>query len=111
MTQLDLPSSNLIDAPVIRADATGTLRVGSSRVTLDALAGSFNRGSSAEEIAQQFESLTLAEVYAAIGYYLRNAAQVDTYLSQRRAQAGAQQARIEAAQDLSGIRARLRNRS
>ena len=58
-------------APVpLSADATGTVRVGGTRVTLDTVVGAFSRGATAEQIVQQYPTLDLADVYAVISRHL-----------------------------------------
>ncbi len=71
---------------VIREVEGGTLRVGNSRVSLDSVVHAFNRGDDAVEIQDAFDSLSLAEVYGAISYYLHNREKVDTYLAKRAAE-------------------------
>lgn len=51
-----------------------------SRVSLDSIVVGFNQGMSAETIRENFPSLTLAQVYGAITYYLENRSEVDAYL-------------------------------
>ena len=55
-------------APPLRQDH-GALRVGRSNVTLESVL-----------IIDQFPTITLADAYEVVGYYLRNRAQVDVYL-------------------------------
>ncbi len=96
------------EAPPIRADETGTLRVGNSRVLLDLVIEEFQDGATPETIVQQYPTLALAEVYAVIGYYLRHREEVEAYLEQREELARQVRQRIEAAQgDLGDIRRRL----
>ena len=81
------------------------MRVGGTRVTLDTVVAAFLEGATAEEIA--YPVLALADVYAAIGYYLRHRSEVEAYLDQRR-QAGERVRGENAARfDPAGIRARL----
>ncbi|MDQ3221778.1 MAG: DUF433 domain-containing protein [Acidobacteriota bacterium] len=61
----------------------GVLRVGDSRVSLDSVVYAFNNGSDAADIQYSFDSLSLAQVHAAIGYYLHNKDKVDEYLAKR----------------------------
>jgi len=68
-------------------DAEGVIRVGNTRVTLDTVVATFVEGATAEEIAQQYPSLDLADVYAVIAYYLRKRPEVEDYLHQRQQQA------------------------
>lgn len=68
----------------VRMNEQGVLRVGRSRVSLDSVVYAFNRGEDAAEIQRNFDTLTLAEVHAAIAYYLHNKAEVDEYLEMAR---------------------------
>lgn len=68
----------------VRLNSSGTLRVGSSRVSLDSVVYAFSRGEEAAEIQRNFDTLYLAEVHAAIAYYLHNKAGVDAYLAERK---------------------------
>ncbi len=77
----------------LHMDSDGVLRVGGTRVTLDTVVGAFTDGATPEEIAQQYPSLDLADIYAVLGYYLRHRTEVDVYLQRR--QQHAQQVRQE----------------
>ena len=68
---------------VLRVDGGGTIRVGSSRVTLDTLVAVFDAGATPEQIVQDFPTLELGDVYAAIGYYLRHREELASYLEGR----------------------------
>lgn len=91
----------------LRADSDGVIRVGGTRVTLDTVIAAFQEGATAEEIAQQYPSLNLADIYAVIGYYLRHSEEVGAYLEQRRQQAEASRKQNEARYDPQGVRERL----
>ena len=91
----------------LAADAHGVLRVGNTRVTLDTVIAAFVDGATAEEVAQQYPSLRLADVYSVIGYYLRHATEIDAYLQQRCVQREATRQQNEARFDPHGVRARL----
>lgn len=54
-----------------------------SRVSLDPAVNAFNRGETAAEVQDSFPSLTLADVHAAIAFYLNNKAEIDGYLARR----------------------------
>lgn len=60
----------------------GAYRIADTRVSLDSVVYSFNRGNLPETIQRQFSSLTLAQVYGAIAFYLSNQAEIDEYLRQ-----------------------------
>jgi len=61
----------------------GVVRIGGTRVTLETVIGSYKDGVSAEEIVNRYPSLKLADVYAAIAYYLSHLAEVNAYLDER----------------------------
>ena len=102
-----MPLSFLIERAPLEMDADGVVRVGGTRVTLDTLVAAFQDGATAEEIAHQYPSLDLADVYAALGYYLRRRSEVEAYLRQRRQQAAEIRKQNEARFDPHGVRDRL----
>ena len=65
----------------------GTLRITSSRVSLDSVVHHFKLGATAEQIAQCFPSLNLADIYAAIFYYLTHREAIEEYVRQQEAEA------------------------
>jgi uncharacterized protein (DUF433 family) len=58
----------------------GNYYVAGTRISLDSIVHAFRRGESPETICQNFELLSLEEVYGAIVYYLANQAEIDAYL-------------------------------
>src|SRR5947207_9310597 len=82
-------------APGLRVDEAGVVRVGQSRVTLDSLVATYQDGSTAEEIVQQYPTLVLSDVHAAIAYILTHATEVQTYLQQRQTAAEEIKARAQ----------------
>ena len=97
-----------VEAPPLREDTDGVLRVGSSRVLLELVIHAFQDGATPETIVQRYETLTLPDVYAVVAYYLRHRAEVDAYLHRREAAAAESKRRIDADQgDLGDVRARL----
>jgi uncharacterized protein (DUF433 family) len=98
----------LVADPVpFAADADGVVRVGGTRVTLDTLIMAFRQGASPESIADQYPTLRLADVYTALGYYLRHQEEVDAYLQRRRQQAAQVRDQNEARFSPIGVRERL----
>jgi uncharacterized protein (DUF433 family) len=92
-------------------DAKAVARVGGTRVTLDTVIATFSGGATAEEIAQQYPALSLADIYYVIGYYLRRPSEVQAYLRQRKAQTDDARKQNESLFDPEGIRDRLLARS
>ena len=91
----------------LQMDADGVICVGNTRVTLDAIVMGFMEGATAEEVAQQYPSVSLADVYYAIGYYLRRQPEVEAYLNRRRRQAERVRQQNESRFDPTGVRERL----
>ncbi len=89
----------------LTTDTEGTVRVAGTRVTLDSVLTAFRAGATAEEIAQQFPSLSLPDVYQVIAHCLKHPAEMDDYLSRR--QRGASDLRRQVETDSNGVRARL----
>ena len=85
----------------------GVARIAGTRVTLDSLVAAFHEGLGAEEIAQQYPSLALADIYSVIGYYLRHQSTLDAYLQERQVQGERTRAANEARFAPRGLRAKL----
>ena len=60
----------------------GAYRIADTRVSLDSVVYSYQRGNLPETIARQFPALNLAQVYGAIAFYLSNRKKIDKYLRQ-----------------------------
>jgi len=99
------------EAPPLRQDATGAIRVGNSRVLLELVIHAFEDGTTPETIAQQYPTASLADIYSVIAYYLNHPGEVGAYLAERDKKATEVRQHIEQRQgDLSGIRSRLLSR-
>jgi len=72
------------DPVPLKIDEDGTIRVGGTRMTLDLIIAEHRAGASPEQIAADYDSLPLGDVYAAITYYLHHRDEIDAYLEQRR---------------------------
>lgn len=93
--------------PPLTTGSEGVIRVSGTRVSLETVVYAFDSGSTAEEIVQQYPSLSLGNVYAVISYVLDNRESVDEYVARRRAVADALRAEIEARWPPQGLRERL----
>lgn len=91
----------------LKKDASGVIRVGGTRVSLDTIIFAYNEGSDAEDIVDQFDSLKLADVHAVISYYLQNRDEIEFYLEERKKFREQVRQVIEAHSDQTGIRERL----
>lgn len=61
----------------------GQVRIKGSRIPLDTIVISFKEGVTAEEIVRRYPSLSLAEVYSIIGYYLNHQQEIEEYLEKQ----------------------------
>jgi uncharacterized protein (DUF433 family) len=96
------------EAPPLRWDASGALRVGRSRVLLELVIRAFQDGATPEAIAQRYPTAAFADVFAVIAYYLRHRADIERYLEERERKAQEVRERIESRQgDLADLRGRL----
>lgn len=87
--------------------ADGVVRAHGTRVTLETLVAAFGEGATAEEIAQQYPSVSLADVYQVIGYYLRHSNELEPYLERRRRDIVETKRENETTWPPAGIRDRL----
>ena len=88
-------------------DQAGVLRIAGTRVSLDSVIYAFDEGATPEEIVQQYPTLSLADTYSVIGYYLQNRAEVENYLEQRKVQREELKKEIESRFNPHGLRERL----
>jgi uncharacterized protein (DUF433 family) len=88
-------------------DADGVIRVGGTRVTLDTLVEAWAEGATPEEMVQQYPSLDLTDVYAALAWYHRHRPEVEDYLRRRCEQAEDVQREWEGRFNPVGARERL----
>lgn len=95
------------DPVPLAADASGVLRVGGTRVTLDTVVAAYHDGAAAEEIVLRYDALSLADVHAVLAYYLRHRAELDDYLARRRDHAAEVRRQVEARQGVQQVRERL----
>ncbi len=95
-----------IPAP-LQFDAHGVCRVAGTRVTLLTLVDAFQEGASPEEIYQEYPSVSLADVYAVIAFYLNHRDEIDSYLETVRQQEAKVIEQIKSRSLLAEIRQRL----
>src|SRR5687767_2135118 len=96
------------EAPPLRVDESGAVRVGNTRVLFVLVVRAFQNGATPEDIVRMYETLNLADTYAAVAYYLRHKSEVEAFLTEYDEQAEEVWKKIRERQgDQSGIRARL----
>jgi uncharacterized protein (DUF433 family) len=104
-----IPESPTMTIP-LRTDEHGAIRIGSTRVLLELVIHAYYMGETPEGIVDSYPSLTTADVYAVIGYYLANREEIDAYVRQRDQQADQILRDMEAGltPDSRALRTRLR---
>jgi uncharacterized protein (DUF433 family) len=78
--------TNLTLTTPLKVWEDGTIRVENSRVTLDSIVRQFKLGSTAEQIQEDFPSLSLREIYAVLAFYLEQTDFVEDYLKKQKAE-------------------------
>lgn len=81
---IDAPAT--VDVP-LRTDEHGVIRVGKTRVTLLTIVGRYRAGDTPEQIHEGFPTVSLADIYAVLAYYLAHQDTVDAYIQQIEAEA------------------------
>lgn len=97
----------ILEAVPLAADRDGVIRISGTRVPLETVIGAFLDGSTPEEIVLSYTTLSLADVYQVVAYYLRNKEKVDDYLERVRVQEEQARTLMEARWNQVGIRERL----
>lgn len=80
MSDLDLT----LHAP-LTVNQDGTIRIAGSRVNLETIIYHFRQGATAEQIQEDFPSLSLREIYGAIFYYLEHTTDFEEYAQRQEA--------------------------
>ena len=103
----DLPTTQTV--PLTRGQ-DGVWRVIGSRVTLDSVARQFKSGATAEQIQEDFPSLTLSDIYSVISSFLQHPRAVEDYLREQTAAAQEVRRELDVCIPTGELRARLRQR-
>ena len=98
------------ETPPLRLDSSGEIRIGQTRVLLELVVSAFQDGATPEEIVQNYDTLSLPDVYAVIAYYLNHQTEVDEYIEIRALEAQVLKKKVASQRDLGEIRKRLLNR-
>lgn len=104
-------SLDLVSDPLpLRVEEGGVIRIGRGRVSLDLVVEQYESGMSPEDMVRAYDALALADVYHVLSFYLRHTDEVRAYLTERKAEAGELQRRIEEERpriDLEELRSRV----
>ena len=85
----------------------GQVRIAGTRIPFDTVVTAFQEGVTAEEIVRRYPSLSLADVYSVIGYYLKHQQETEEYLAGQQKMALKVRKENEARFAHHGIRERL----
>lgn len=106
-----MPLALQSEAPPLRVDESGAVRVGNTRVLFVLVVRAFQNGATPEDIVRMYETLDLADAYAAVAYYLRHKSDVEALLAEYDQQADEVRKKIEERQGpQTGLRKKLLGR-
>lgn len=91
-------------------DEHGVLRIAQSRVTIDVILYDFRAGLTAEEIALNYPTIDLADIYAVLSYYLSHREELDDYLKVQEQRSEETRQEVLQRSPQAGLRERLRAR-
>lgn len=91
----------------LKMNRDNVIFIGDTRVTFDTVVDAFTSGATPEEIVYQYPSLSLADIYAVVGYYLHHQMEVHEYLTRRQLAAQRVQEQNQTQFSPKGIRERL----
>jgi uncharacterized protein (DUF433 family) len=97
MSQVESLDFELLSAEAtgLRLDDQGVVRIGKSRITLDLFVEQYETGMAPEDMVRAYDTLDLADVHAAVAFYLRHRPEVEAYLERRQAGAAAIREKLE----------------
>jgi uncharacterized protein (DUF433 family) len=104
---MTLPETTLEKVPLRQSADGRVIYVGKTRVPLETVMYCYHRGDSPERIVDQYDALSLADVYLVIGYYLNHRAEIDAYLAMAEAERERIRREDEARFDHQAFKARL----
>ena len=91
----------------LESEKYGTIRLKGHRIGLHDVIFFYREGFSAEALACQFPTLSLAEIHKVIAFYLENQTQVDSYVNDHEAECQRQRAAAAKGPTLKQLRNRL----
>ena len=95
------------DPPPLHRTEDQIICISGTRIPLERVIRAFLAGSTPEQIAQDYDVLSIEDVYAVVNYYLHHRTDVDSYLSDVEQEIARIRKEIEHRLDATGIRARL----
>jgi uncharacterized protein (DUF433 family) len=107
VTMKSMSDTHILEAVPLATDRDGVIRVSGTRVPLETVIGAFLDGATPEEIVLGYTTLSLADVYQVVAYYLKNKEKVDSYLERVGVEEKEAGTLVEARWNQVGIRERL----
>jgi len=81
--------------PPLEEDARGVIRIAGTGIPLERVIEEFLAGATPEQIVQDFDTLSIGQVYAVVSLYLNNREDVDAYRAHAEQEAAAVQQQVE----------------
>ena len=91
----------------ISVEEDGSWKVTGTRVTVEVLIDLFKRGSTPEQILDDYPTIPLASIYEIIGYYLSNQQTVEEYIAYRDAEAKEIHAQLDSLTEVGNFRKKI----
>lgn len=95
------------DPPPLEQVDGGAIHISGTRIPLERVVRAFLAGSTPEQIAHDFDVLSIKEVYAVVSYYLHHRPEVDAYVAEADRVAAGEREEIQRLHEPAEIRARL----
>ena len=93
----------------LTTNENGVILIVGTRIGLELIVEEYNSGAMPDEIAYNYDPLSLADVYAVIAYYLAHKSDVDDYINELDQRSEKIRQDTESKYGLDEVRQRLRN--
>jgi uncharacterized protein (DUF433 family) len=94
-------------ADFLTTDDGGFIHLAGHRIGLNHIVRLYNEGYSAEMLAEEFDTLTLAMIHKLIAFYLENQEEVDVYMAGHDREMKRQMSRLPRGPSLAELRRRV----
>ena len=99
-----------VDPTPLRVHENGTVYVGKTRVMLELVIDAYKEGNTPEQIVENWDVLSLSDVYRVVAYYLEHREDVEAYMRQQEIEVERLLEENEKRFPTEGIRAKLLER-
>lgn len=102
-----MPLSITVEPVPIAESGDGVIRIAGTRIPLERVIRAFQAGATPEQIALDYDVLSLGDVYSVVNWYLQHRQEADNYVARATAESQQIQADIESLTGTADVRARL----